>query len=462
MRFLRILTTTAARLRTPAGRWQLARALMLRLPRRPRLSRRAAGLLRAARTPAGRERILLGLGARIAPILHLLARGYRRVWIRKTRIIAVVGSFGKTTTTRAIAASLGAPEPSELAPNAGSALDLKLLRLSRGTRHAVLEVGVSRHGQMVRYARQLRPDLVVVTCIGSEHMTSFGSLEATRREKSEMVRALSPSGTAILNGDDPNVVWMRRTTPASVVLYGTGRSNDVRAAAIEVDGAGRLRFVLHVDGETHLVKSQLVGRHMVYPILAAVAVARACGIPVSRALAALQTVLPTPNRLQPIEHASGAILLLDAYKSALETIERAFDAAASIPSARTLVVLGDVEEPPGSQGPIYKALGARLAEVADDALFVGGKTNYQRLRVGTTAAGRSRDWLQNASGGARDAAERLIGELRDGDLVLIKGRCTQHLERIAYILLGEPVACTLKLCRRRHNCSACPFLQHAR
>lgn len=155
----------------------------------------------------------------------------------------------------------------------------------------------------------------------------------------------------------------------------------------------------------------------------------------------------------------GALLLLDAYKGALETIQTALDTLDQLPAERKIVVLGDVEEPQGSQGPIYKELGKRVAEVAMRVVFVGGKTNFNRLKVGTTAGGLPREALTNIRTNPLEAARMLEADLRLGDLVLVKGRCTQHLERVALVLLGKKVGCTTRFCPRRHSCETCPLLQ---
>jgi UDP-N-acetylmuramoyl-tripeptide--D-alanyl-D-alanine ligase len=215
---------------------------------------------------------------------------------------------------------------------------------------------------------------------------------------------------------------------------------------------------LHVDGETHDLHTRLIGRHMIYPILAAVAVSRAEGLGIRQIVPALEALEPTRNRLQPVRHPSGAVLLLDAYKAFLETIHAALDALDELPAERKTVVLGEVEGPPGSQGPIYRELGKRVAEIAARAVFVGGKTNFRRLRVGTNAGGLSRDALTNARTDPLEVARALRPDLRPGDVVLIKGRTTQHLERVALHLMGTDVGCRDRLCLRRHDCETCPFL----
>ncbi|MFC2099253.1 Mur ligase family protein [Candidatus Bipolaricaulota bacterium] len=421
--------------------------------------RRVLAIYRSLWTPAGRERLRIGAYARMPHIPWHLASVYRRTLARKTRVIAVVGSFGKTTTARAILTALGLPSSSHSGSNAGVALAVALLRIKPGDQHAVIEVGISAKGQMEGYARLIRPDIAVVTSIGSEHMTSLGTLDVTRAEKAKMVRALHASGLTVLNGDDPNVLWMRDSAPASVLTYGFGESNHVRASAVVQGALSGTRFKLHIDGEVHDVHTRLIGRHMIYPILAAVAVSRVEGREIGPILAALEGLEPAHNRLQVLQHPSGALLLLDAFKGALETIHAALDTLDELRAERKIVILGDVEEPPGSQGPIYKELGKRVAEVAVHVIFVGGKTNFDRFKAGTAEGGLPRSALTHIQRNPLEAAQAVQADLRSGDLVLVKGRMTQHLERIALILLGERVACATRTCRRHHSCATCPLLQ---
>jgi UDP-N-acetylmuramoyl-tripeptide--D-alanyl-D-alanine ligase len=145
------------------------------------------------------------------PVLASLARLHRASGARRTRVVAVVGSFGKTTTSRAVAAALGR-DPDRLKDNYASFVAAALLSIRPRDRHTVIEVGIDRVGQMSRYARLVRPDVVVVTAIGSEHNRSFPDFGVTRNEKAAMVREFGPSGLAVLNGDDVNVQWMKAQT----------------------------------------------------------------------------------------------------------------------------------------------------------------------------------------------------------------------------------------------------------
>ena len=114
-----------------------------------------------------------------------LAQAHRRMLLRSTRFVAVVGTYGKTTTARAVSAVLlGAPRVN----SAWSGAALAVLATPPGQRHAVVEAAINAPGQMVQYARMLNPNVVVVTSIGNEHKKKLGPIEAIRTEKVEILR----------------------------------------------------------------------------------------------------------------------------------------------------------------------------------------------------------------------------------------------------------------------------------
>lgn len=410
------------------------------------------------RTPLGRIQFFHGIYYRLWPVLSRLAGFYRGVWVRRTRVVAVVGSFGKTTTTRAVTTALQRPIYSRLYLNCWSYLAGAIFRINRGDRCAVLEVGINGTGQMSQYAKMIRPDITVVTFIGSEHHRSLGSLKTTRNEKAEMVRALPPGGVAVLNGDDKNVMWMASQTAARIVTFGFDPSNEIRASDLKLDWPKGMRFLLHVDDRRYPVSTTLIGKNMVYPLLAAVAVARVENLPLEQTLSSLQSINPTPGRLQPRLLEGAVLLLRDDYKSTLETVHAALDVFAETPASRRIVVMGEVSEPPGSQGPIYRELGRRISTMADIAVFLGG--NFQRYAAGARLGGMDNANLFDAKSSVLDATALLRRTLKPGDSVLIKGRDTQRLERITLALAGREVRCDIDFCDTRVlSCEECPMLE---
>ena len=333
--------------------------------------RRIRGLATLLATPVGRLGVRDRLAEKAGRAAWPAAEAYRRTAIRHTRMVAVVGSYGKTSTTRAVVAALGGRPRATLDRNSDAVTARAVLRIRPGARHAVIEVAINGPRQMTRFARLLRPDVVVVTSIGSEHNRLLPTLEETRHEKAELVRSLPPTGLAVLNGDDPNVRWMAGQTQARVATFGFEPDNDVRATEVALEWPHGTRFVLHAGGETRPVRLRLLGRHLVYPSLAAVAVALAEGHTLDEALPPLEALPATPGRLEPVALPNGVILLRDDFKSHLETIQAALDVLAEVP-ARRLVVMGSVTEPQGNHR-LYREVGERVGEVASHAVFLGEK-----------------------------------------------------------------------------------------
>jgi UDP-N-acetylmuramoyl-tripeptide--D-alanyl-D-alanine ligase len=390
------------------------------------------------------------------PVLSALAQAHRRTLGKRTKLVAVVGSFGKTTTARCIAAALDLPDR-QPRDNCRSHLAVAALLRTGVRTYTVLEVGIDHPGQMADYARVLRPDVTVVTAIGSEHGRSLGRLDGTTREKAQMVRALAPDGLAVLNGDDPNVVAMRTDTRAAVVTFGTGPGCDLRAAGAAVDWPHGTRLEVVAGGERAAVSLRLFGTQMVYPALAAMAVARSAGVPLATAAARVAAVAPTPSRLEPVAIAGGAMLIRDEFKSGEETIHAALDLLEAISARRRLVVLGDVSEPRGRQGPIYRTIGARVAAVAAFAVFLGRRC--ETYAAGAHTAGMPRGALVKAGHDVELAASLVRERLEPGDVVLIKGRDNERLDRVALALMGRDVRCDRELCYfLKTRCEQCSLL----
>lgn len=436
--------------RTPVGKIQLAHGI------RRALSDTSALL----RTPVGRGQFMRGVHRRTWPVLGRMAASYRRNLVKETRIVAVVGSFGKTTTMRAVTFSLGMQPHRDAYHNAWHWLARSIFRIRPGDRHAVIEVGIDKVGQMAMYASIVRPDITVVTTVGSEHNRSLGTLEVTRAEKSQMVGALPSSGIAVLNGDDPNVRWMKGLTKARVVTFGMEQFNDVYASHVVLDWPKGTKFKVHSDGQVCDFFVRLIGRHMVYPVLAATAVALVEGFDLGQIAERLEALTPTPRRLEPVQLPNGAFLLLDCEKAPLETIEGAFDILSEVPARRRIVVLGEVSEPVGSQGPIYRHLGERITQVASKAILVCGKKSFRSYSAGATRSGFPPHALVNVGNDVLKAAEALKGDLGPGDVVLIKGRDNQHLDRVRLALAGRTVRCDIDDCDARTVvCESCPMLE---
>jgi UDP-N-acetylmuramoyl-tripeptide--D-alanyl-D-alanine ligase len=394
----------------------------------------------------------------LVPALWAAAGARRRLARRAHTLVAITGSFGKTTTARAIRCALGLPVGLTAGPNAGHALARALLRQSFATPFSVFEVGVGRTGAIARTARAFRPSVTVVTSIGSGHPL-LESIQVTREEKFELVRHQAAGGTAILNGDDHEVRWMIGRAPGRTLTFGFDEGNDVRVESTSVEWPHGMRVNIRVGAWTGSRLVPLFGDHMAYAIAAALATAHVAGIDLDMAFDRLTTLPPTPGRMQAVLLPEGAYLLRDEYKSAIETVNRALDFLAKVPAVRRIVVLGEVTEPPPPRDEHLAAVAARVAGIAERVIVFGPTTDV--YVTGLARAGMPPDRVVDAGDSWRRAFDALQGTLREGDVVLIKGRHSERLDRIALALQGRTVGCELTFCDSPlGRCDTCAMLEH--
>ncbi len=171
--------------------------------------------------------------------LKQLARAVRESWGGK--IAGVTGSVGKTTTKEILAALLGAKLrvlKSEGNFNNEYGLPLTLLRLDETHQAAVLEMGMSRRGELARLAAIARPDVGVVTRVSPAHLEFFASVDEIALAKRELIEGLNGhESTAVLNADDPRVAAFGAFAPGRVLTYGIEKPAFFTAQEIEDRGA---------------------------------------------------------------------------------------------------------------------------------------------------------------------------------------------------------------------------------
>lgn len=392
------------------------------------------------------------------PLFSKLGWLYRRLILRHTKIVAVIGSMGKTTTMRALD-TLFTPIPRRTSPsNYGSCLAENLFRYRHGDSYAVFEVAIDSMGEMRPYAKMLKPNIAVVTSIKSDHNRSFPRLEVTRHEKADLLRILTPNDKVFLNGDDPNVRWMGTQTSARIHTFGLQATNDVFATDIHVIWPGGTRFTLHTKHGKRRMFVRLLGPYMVYSILAAICAGLAEGKALDEIIPSVESLPPTPMRMETILLRNGAYLIDDTLKGAYESYKAAIDIFGRIPCGRRIAVLGDVEEPPKKVRDIAREFGRELADICDWLILVG-QSSLRSLRSAAVEGGMNGSRVHYVRSDMAEGIDIIKNSIREGDLVLIKGRNTQKFRRITLALKGCDVRCTATYCNvKAPVCDECPLL----
>lgn len=393
-----------------------------------------------------------------ARVRFLVTPLWRRLMFRTT-VIAITGSVGKSTTKECLAAILAAHGKTLKTPgneNSTWGVPRSVIEIRPWHRYAVIEIGTETPGQIRNLARLVQPDIAVVLCVARTHVRSFPTLDDTAAEKATLLEYLRPNGTAILNGDDPRVRKMAEGLKQRVVFYGDGPDCNLKAEDVG-DGAWpeRLKFTLRADGERLAVQTQLLGTHWVSAALASIAAAQACGLTAAEAARGLADVPPFEARMQPIRLPSGAIVIRDEETSSPDTLAPMFNVMRKSTAERRVLIFSDVDESKERPRKRLEEIGQLAAELTDLVVFIGEHGHHGvRAAINAGLAPESCYHTQDL----QEAAEILQRELRDGDLVFVKGKMTDHLSRVVFAQYG-PIGCRTTACRLRPVCESCDQLQ---
>jgi len=370
--------------------------------------------------------------------LQSLATWHRRQYTLP--LVAVTGSNGKTTTKEMIAAILmqrGGILKSEGNLNNHIGVPLSLLRLKEGDGFAVVELGISRMGEMRRLCELAAPTIGVITNIGPAHLEFLGDMEGVAREKTILFDYIqAQGGVAILNQDDLILhPWHSRLFKKWT--YGIKQKADVMANEIE-EGATDISFTLQIKrngGESCCIALPVVGKHQVYNLLAAVATACALGFQLDEIRNGISSYRPPKMRGEVMVGRKGT-LFLDAYnanpasmRASIETLVR-FPSTGDRKIVRRVALLGDMLELGEASQEAHLEIGNFTAKNGVDHLIAVGPW------AGEVAEGARRGGIPSCSvySDIESAERNILNEIKEGDCVLIKGSRGMKMERFLSVL----------------------------
>jgi len=393
---------------------------------------------------------------------HLLElAGWWRGFARRTTVVGITGSVGKTTVKELLVAILRTRGPTHCnygSVNSGQWLARAVLGIRPWHRYAVIEMSGSKPGRMQQAARVVRPNIAVVTKIARTHTRSLPTLDEAAASKASLLDRLAPGGVAVLNGDDPRVAAMaeRVAGPGQrVMLFGTSPGLDLRASNVTARWPERLAFTVEHHGTRATVATQLVGAHWLPSALATIAAAMACGVPLDEAAAALRDLQPYTARLQPVRLPSGAVMLRDDFNGSVDSLEVALEVLATASGVRRVLMISDITDLGTNFRHRFRHLASLLPGAADFVVFTGEHAAYGARRL--LEAGFPSSAVR-AIEDLREATRFATEELRDGDLVLLRGRTTDHISRVFLAQFGE-VTCWRSSCDFLCICDDCPLLR---
>lgn len=355
--------------------------------------------------------------------LQAVAHAIRRA--SGTRVVAITGSAGKTTTKEVMASLLTAGglnvyrNPGNLNNHIG--LPLSLSRLTEGFDVAVVELGMNHAGEIRTLVAIAEPDVRVWINVGDAHLGHFGTREAVADAKAEVLDGASTDSLLVANADDPLVRSRVAAFPGRTVTFGEAAGADVRATRIEDLGFDGVAAHIETRTGDADVTVPLPGRVHLSNVLAAIAVATELGVSMAAIVPQLLSLRPVSRRGSSVVLSNGVRVVDDSYNASPVAVDATLEALSRTPvSGRRIAVIGEMLELGAATERLHESCGRAAARAGVDVLVVIGGAATAALADGAVRAGlplaRVHRFADSVS-----AAPEVAKLVAPGDVVLVKG-----------------------------------------
>jgi len=367
--------------------------------------------------------------------LQDLAAGRRRN--HRAKVVGITGSAGKTTTKEMTRHVLeGSHNVMASRGNLNNLFGLPLSLLDLDERHdvAILEMGMSTHGELARLAEIADPDVGVLTNVSGAHLQYFADLDDYASAKAELFEGMRPGTTGLFNSDDPRCLRIAAAFRGRACTFGVDPGSEFRASAYRSEGMLGSTFELHHEGRSRAVRLRFAGIHQAMNATAALATGVLLGAGLDSMIARIAEMEPQMMRGRSHGLRGGGRLLDDSYNANPAAMLAALTVLSETtpnPPGRRVAVLGDMLEL-GAESPArHREIGARLHGAGVGVAWLVGPLMTDAAE--TARAGGLSDVRTAAT--AAEAARGVVEGIRPGDVILVKGSRGIGLERVTRAVL---------------------------
>jgi UDP-N-acetylmuramoyl-tripeptide--D-alanyl-D-alanine ligase len=363
-----------------------------------------------------------------------LAAWARRRWTGI--LVAITGSMGKTTTREFVTQVLRSQFSVYQTPgNYNNLFGLPLALFGLAPEHdlGIFEMGMSAPGEIAEMCRIAAPNIGIITNVAPVHLQFFSSLNEIARAKGELAQALPPDGELIYNIDDPLVSEIANRFAGRKISFGFSECADIRADKIRIVSLSETRFRLSCSETAFEAAIPLPGSHFVMNALPAVALGLRRNIPPDKIVESLARLQQASMRGQILHFKEGFSVIDDSYNSNPLALMSMIELLSKMPLfTRRILVAGEMLELGDSSDYLHAECGAYAAKSGLD-MVIGIQGAARQIVDAAVKAGLPEFRAQFFPNSA-EATDFINGEMRKGDLTLVKGSRGVHAEKIVQSL----------------------------
>ena len=348
--------------------------------------------------------------------------------------VGITGTNGKTTTKELVYAVLSAKYNTlRNTKNYNNEIGVPFTLLQMDSSHeaAVIEMGMNHTGEIERLSKIVQPDIAVITNVGAGHLEFLGSVENVAHAKSEILAGMKSGAALVANKETECFHLVEKHAAdhnARLITYGLEPGADFRP-----DSFAMTRESVAVTYRGRKISVPLYGRHNVYNLMAAIAVAEIAGVDLSDAASKLSSFENVGGRSEIIDR--GYVLINDTYNSnplsSLYALESVCDV---FPERKKTAVLADMKELGELAGLYHMKVGEFVASRKFNQLLLFGEMS-EYYEKGASAAGMNPERIKKFE--TKDQiVEFLSSGLCEKDVVLVKGSRSMKMEDVVNRLIA--------------------------
>ena len=285
-------------------------------------------------------------------------------------VVAVTGSAGKTSTKDMIYSVL--KEKYKIHKTIGNqnnhiGLPLTILSLDKDNEILVLEMGMNHLKEISYLTNIAKPDVAVITNVGTAHIGNLGSRENILKAKLEILEGLNPNGTVIINNDNDllHKWYLENKDNYKIITIGINEVSDYMPVIIEKGEWGTT-----FSCKNTIYKVPVGGDHFIYNALSAIAVANLFDVSTKEIQDGIINFELSSNRMS-VSVTEGITLIDDSYNANFDSMSYAIKYLTSLPGRR-IAVLGSMKELGKFSESLHRKIGALVAKEKIDILITVG------------------------------------------------------------------------------------------
>ena len=310
----------------------------------------------------------------------LLARARAKIKkMTQLKVIAVAGSYGKTTMKAALSSVLGekyavaATSDSINTPLGIAKFILKTVEAK--TEILVIEMGEHYRGDIKELCDFIRPDIGVITGINESHLERMGDIKTVVATIFELSDGLKPEGLLVMNIDDRKVAEnFAKFTAGKKIKFFSGLNDQRSSFKIENFSFNETdltnTFELKSSAESVTVVSHILGEYVRQLASASAVVGLELGLDLQAVAAGLNKLWPVSHRLQPIINPRGLLVIDDGYNGNPDGVREAIHLISKFKDRRKVYVTPGLVETGESAKAIHLEIGRQLAGAADLVILI--------------------------------------------------------------------------------------------